>query len=462
MGGMRLVPLAASLRSGETSASEHVEDVLARLDDLAGGPWDNLVVARDDERARREAALATAELRAGRWRGPLHGVAVAVKDNVDVEGMPTRLGSRASSPAPAARDAAVVAALREAGAVVVAKAHLHELAYGSTGTVSVAGPARNPVDPRRITGGSSSGPAALVALGAVALAVGTDTGCSVRAPAALCGVVGLMPGLGVLPTAGVVALSTTLDHVGLLAADAEGAGTAFRAVRARVAPSTAAAVLSGPPDPEDPDRPAHGPGAVRGLRVGLPRGERFTVHDGAVGDAVDAGAAALREAGATVVEVEVPALAALSAAYPVVVGSEVHATHADALEEHPDGFAESTARRLRQQADRPARDYLRALRAMLAAREQALHELREVHALDHLLLATAPVRATPLGVDRVGGEDVSAALLRLCVPFSALGVAALSVPAPGVVGLPVGLQVVGVRADEGAVISLARAVGAPR
>ena len=453
---MRLAPLAASLRSGELSASDHLEDVLARLDALAGGPWGNLVAARDDGQARRDAARASAELRTGHRRGPLHGVAVAVKDNVDVAGTPTGLGTRASSPAPAARDAAVVARLREAGAVVVAKAHLHELAYGSTGTVNAAGPARNPRDPRRITGGSSSGPAALVALGAVALAVGTDTGCSVRAPAALCGVVGLMPGLGVLPTAGVVSLSTTLDHVGLLAADAEGADLALRAL----APQAVA--LAGRPGPPGPGRDL---AAVRGLRVGLPRGPAFAVHDPAIGDAVEACAAALRGAGATVVEIEVPALGELSAAYPVVVGSEAHATHADALERDPGGFSETTARRLRAQADRPARDYLRALRAMLAARERALHELREVHALDHLLLATTPVRATPLGVDRIGGEvgeDVAAALLRLCVPFSALGVAAVSVPAPGVAGLPVGLQVVGVRADEGAVLSLARAVASPR
>ena len=442
---MRLAPLAAALRSGALTPEDHVEDVLARLDDLAGGPWANLVAARDDERARRDAAAAAAELRAGRWRGPLHGVAVAVKDNVDVAGMPTRLGSRASPPGPAARDAAVVARLRGAGAVVVAKAHLHELAYGSTGTVNAAGPARHPHDPARITGGSSSGPAALVALGTLALAVGTDTGCSVRAPAALCGVVGLMPGLGVLPTDGVVPLSTTLDHVGLLAADAQGADLAHRALVASA-----------------PSSPGHHRGGVRGLRVGLPRGERFAVHDPAVEAAVASCAGALREAGATVVEVEVPALSALAAAYPVVVGAEAHATHAETLERDPDAFQEPTARRLRQQATRSAHEYLRALRQVLSARAQALHELREVHALDHLVLATTPVRATRPGVEQVAGEDVAAALLRLCVPFSALGVPAVSVPAPGVVGLPAGLQVVGVRADEGGVLSLARAVGSPR
>lgn len=448
---MRLAALVASLRSGEATPSDHVEDVLRRLDDLAGGPWDNLVAARDDGRARRDAAVATAELRAGRRRGPLHGVAVAVKDNVDVEGVPTRLGSHASSPAPAARDAAVVAALREAGAVVVAKAHLHELAYGSTGAVNAAGPARNPHDPGRITGGSSSGPAALVALGTVALAVGTDTGCSVRAPAALCGVTGLMPGLGVLPTDGVVPLSTTLDHVGLIATDARGADLALRALRS---PAPATTAPAGPHDP-DPDV-----AVVRGVRVGLPRGDLFAVHDPAVEAAVQRSAATLRAAGATVVEVEVPALAALAAAYPVVVGSEAHATHAGLLGREP-GLQEPTARRLRQQADRRALDYLRALRAMLAARDRALHQLREEHALDHLLLATTPVRATPLGVEEVGGEAVASALLRLCVPFSALGVAAVSVPAPDVSGLPVGLQVVGVRADEAAVLALARTATSP-
>ena len=143
-------------------------------------------------------------------------------------GLPTRAGSAVLADAPpAAADAPVVARLRAAGAIVVAKLHTHEFAYGPTGDVAATGPARNPHDPSRITGGSSSGSAAAVAAGHLALTLGTDTGASVRTPAALCGVVGLKPTRGRLPTAGVFPLSETCDHVGLLTADVDSAALAW-------------------------------------------------------------------------------------------------------------------------------------------------------------------------------------------------------------------------------------------
>ncbi|MEO9222315.1 MAG: amidase, partial [Mycobacteriaceae bacterium] len=220
---MDLRELAMNLRSGGLTPRQHVQQVLDGLDSAG-----NLVASRHDEAALAQAETAGAEIRRGAWRGPLHGVAIVVKDNIDVAGMPTRCGSAVlADAAPAPADAEVVARLRAAGAIVVAKAHCHEFAYGPTGDVSVDGPAVNPRDTNRITGGSSSGSAALVALGVVALAVGTDTGCSVRTPAALCGVVGLKPTLGAVPTDGVYPLSTTLDHIGLLTADVHGASVAW-------------------------------------------------------------------------------------------------------------------------------------------------------------------------------------------------------------------------------------------
>lgn len=432
-----------SLRSGVLDPLTHVEQTLAHLDALAGTPQANLVVARDDERARADARSARQEIAEGRWRGPLHGVAVAVKDNMDVQGLPTRAGSAVfADAAPAIADAEVVARLRAAGAVVVAKTHLHELAYGPTGAISVDGPARNPHDADRITGGSSAGSAALVAMGLVALAVGTDTGCSVRTPAALCGAVGLKPTLGALPTSGVLPLSTSCDHVGLLTADAHSAAVAWD-VLVRGEEGTGGGI----PTP-----------GVAGLRIGLPRGELFTVHEDEVRAAVDRAAEALRRGGAEVVEVEVPDVAALAATYPVIVGSEAHATHAVALAERPEAFAPITAERLLAQAGRPAVEYLQAVRTWTRLRAATLHTLRHTHGLDALLLATTPFRAPRLDTTTVAGEDVRAGLLRLCVPFSLLGVPAVSVPAPGVAGLPVGLQVAGVRLEERGVLRVAAAI----
>jgi len=424
--------LAQRLSAGSLRSVDHVREVLGQLDALAETPWANLVAARDDDRALHDAAAADRRRAAGEALGPLDGVAVAVKDNIDVEGLPTRAGSAALADAsPAAADAEVVARLRRAGAVVVAKTHLHELAYGPTGTVNAAGPARNPHDPDRMTGGSSSGSAALVALGVVPLALGTDTGCSVRVPAALCGVVGLMPALGRLSTSGVLPLSTTLDHVGLLAADLESAAAGYAAlVEARPGPAVVAA----------------------SLRIGLPRGTLLSVADAAVASAVEQAARALEDAGAQVVDVDVPGLDELAALYPVVVGAEAHAFHLAGVLTRPELLGAPTRERLHAGA-RPAAEYRAALCAMRSLRAQVLAGLVGI---DALLLATAPFPAPLLDQDHVVAEPVRAGLLRLCAPFSVLGTPAVSVPAPDVAGLPIGLQLVGIRLDEPALLALSR------
>jgi len=438
MAGMDLRELAMDLRSGTLTPVQHIEHVLSMLDGAG-----NLVVCRDDEAALAQAQAATEEIRSGGWRGPLHGVAIAVKDNVDVAGLPTRCGSAVFAGAgPALADAEVVARLRAAGAIVVAKSHCHEFAYGPTGDVSVDGPAANPWDPERITGGSSSGPAALVALGAVALAVGTDTGCSVRVPAALCGVVGLKPTLGAVPTDGVFPLSTTLDHVGVLTADVHGASVAWD-VLARGIEGTGGGIQE--------------PG-VQGLRIGLPQGSLWHVRDPVIGAAVAAAAEALRRAGAEVLEIEVPDVVELAATYGAIVGSEAYAIHAAALRERPGEFQPSTAERLAAQAGRSAYEYLGALGTVQRLRRSTLATLRRTYGLDALLLATSPLRATPLGESTVDGADVRAELLRLCAPFNLLGVPAVSVPARGLEGLPIGVQVAGIKLEERGVLRVAAAL----
>jgi len=438
MSAMDLRELAMDMRSGGLTSLQHVQQVLAALDGAG-----NLVAFRDDEAALAEARVAGAEISAGAWRGPLHGVAIAVKDNIDVAGMPTRCGSAVLADAPAAStDAEVVARLRAAGAIVVAKSHCHEFAYGPTGDVSVDGPAANPWDPERITGGSSSGSAALVALGAVALAVGTDTGCSVRTPAALCGVVGLKPTLGAVPTDGVFPLSTTLDHVGVLTADVHGASVAWD-VLARGADATGGGIQE--------------PG-VKGLRIGLPQGSLWRVSDLAIAVAVEAAAETLGRAGADVVPIEVPDIEELAATYSVIVGSEAYAVHACGLAESPGDFQSSTAERLGAQAGRSAYEYLSALRTRARLRVRTLSTMRTTYGLDALLLATTPIRATPLGQSTVDGADVRAELLRLCAPFNLLGVPACSVPARGVPGLPIGVQVAGIKLEERGVLRVAAAI----
>ncbi|MQA17055.1 MAG: amidase [Pseudonocardiaceae bacterium] len=372
--------------------------------------------------------------------GPLHGMPVAVKDLIDVAGLPTRCGSavRDSAP-PATADAEVVARLRAAGAMVVAKTHTHEFAYGPTGDVAVQGPCHNPHDRERITGGSSSGSAAAVAAGLVPLALGTDTGCSVRTPAALCGVVGLKPAFGALPAGGVFPLSETCDHVGLLGADVATVATAFGALTGQRI---------------DPGAP------LTGWVVGLPTDPYWQVHDPAIAAGVEQAAAALSAAGAEVRDVTTPGIDELAATYRHIVGAEAYATHRDWLAQRPDDYQPSTLQRLLAAADAPAIEYVTAQRTRrgVGARLRA-----HLDGVDLLLTATTPLRATPIGVGIVDAPDrtrvgVSPALLSLTLPFNLLGPPAVSVPAPGVTGLPAGVQLVGLRGGEQAVLAAAARV----
>lgn len=439
---MLLRDLSMALRAGELCPTEHVADVLERL----AADEHNAVVELDSERALAAAAERTAELGRGEWRGPLHGVALGVKDLFDVAGLPTRAGSAVLSDAPpAAADAPVVARLREAGAVVVAKLHTHEFAYGPTGDVAATGPARNPHDPSRITGGSSSGSAAAVAAGHLPLALGTDTGASVRVPAALCGVVGLKPALGRLPTEGVFPLSETCDHVGLLAADVHATSVAWDVL------SRADGTGGGIQVP-----------GVEGVLVGVPADGYWRAGDPAVRDGVAAAVERLRARGARVIEVRTPMIDELAATYPPIVGAEAYATHAAWLAERPQAYQPATRERLEPFAAQPAREYVDALRArrrLSAAMRAAVGDV------DVLVVPSTRLRATPIGAATVESDGaavpVRPSLLALTLPFNLTGWPAVSVPGPvpdG--GLPVGVQVVGVRFEERGVLRVAAAVEA--
>jgi aspartyl-tRNA(Asn)/glutamyl-tRNA(Gln) amidotransferase subunit A len=412
--------LAARLAAGDVDPVAHVRHVLDRL---AADPF-NVVVTLDAERALVEAANPRP--------GPLSGVPIGVKDLIDVAGLPTRCGSNVlADAAPAAADAPVVAMLRAAGAIVVAKLHTHEFAFGPTGDVAATGPAHNPHDPTRITGGSSSGSAAAVAAGYLPLTVGTDTGASVRTPAGLCGVVGLKPRFGALPVDGVFPLAETCDHVGVLAPDVDSAAFAWE-------------VLSGN-RPTEPD----------GLRVGVLVDDYWRPFDPVLDDAVATAVAALRAGGAEIVEVRTPMIDELAGTYPPIVGSEANATHAAWLAERRSDYQPATAARLAQWT-LSAGEYIAAQRT----RRRLVAELAQACAdVDVLVLPTTRLRATPIGVEEVDGHNVRTSLLALTLPFNLAGWPAVSVP--GAVsdgGLPAGVQVVGVRLDEHGVLRVGAAI----
>ncbi len=431
--------LAMHLRSGRLSPVDHVESTLAGLTEAGG-----LVTARDDDAAMRAAELAATEITSGQWRGPLHGMAVAVSDTIDVAGLPTRCGSAVrAGAAPARTDAEAVARLRAAGAIVVAKAQCQELGLGPTGDVGVGSAPHNPHEHGAITGGASSGAAALVARGYVPFALGSDTGGDVRVPAALCGVVGLRPHQGAVPTTGMVPVSTTLDLPGLLTGDVHGASVVWD-VLARGAEGTGGGIQE--------------PG-VTGLRIGLPQNALLGVDDPQLEVVLQAAAARLSQHGAELVEIEIPDLDALAATYAVIVGAEAHATHAAELVERREDFQPETAQRLLAQSERTAQEYISALRTRDRLRTSIMATLRRTYGLDALLLGTTPLRATPLGERTLAGDlDLRAELPRLTSPFSLLGAPAVSVPARAVDGLPIGIQVAGVKLEERGILRVAAVV----
>jgi aspartyl-tRNA(Asn)/glutamyl-tRNA(Gln) amidotransferase subunit A len=431
--GVSLAELGGRLRAGATDPIELLDRALAAIE--AAQPALNAFVTVDAEGARAVATRRRDELARGVDHGPLHGIPVAVKDVIDTAGLTTTMGSRHFATHVPRRDADVVARLRAAGAVIVGKTTTHEFAYGPTGDLAANGPAANPHDPARMAGGSSAGSAAAVAAGLVPLALGTDTGGSVRIPAALCGVVGLRPSFGRIPTAGVFPLSWSLDTVGPLAGFVADARIGW-------------SVLTGTPA-SDARRP------VSALRVGVPTDEWFDRVDAGVGAAIEE---LIRKLGATVRPVPVPDAADLAHLYRTVQSAEAVSIHHERIADAPGLFAPETLERLHEAARVPAWDYARSLRRLGEVRARAVHRLAD---LDLLVLPTVPIRAPLLGERegdrRIGWPSVPAALLGFTTPWSVLGLPAVSVPVAGS-GLSVGAQLVGLPGGDEELLDAAASV----
>ncbi|GAA1340946.1 amidase family protein [Saccharothrix algeriensis] len=379
--------------------------------------------------------------------GALAGIPFSVKDNVDVRGLATTAGSPLLGDAPAAVDAGVVSALRDAGAVVVGKTNLHELAFGITSNNKAFGPVRNPVDPARSAGGSSGGSAVGVALGVVPFALGTDTGGSVTIPASFCGVVGFRPSTGRYPGDGVVNLSTSRDTVGVHA-------RAVRDVRAV--------------DEVVTREPAGDPVDLAGLRVGLPR-SRFRDVDPEVARVVDAAVSTLERAGAVPVEVDLGDDLELAAG----PGNDL------VFYEAPRLLAQRVAAPARHWAEAVASPDVRALIEVLCSFPLTAEaygdaradrwRLRRAYAevftrVDVLLGPTSPVPPPLLGQDEVvhlngRAAPTFATVTRNAGPGTVAGVPMLSLPAGATAGgLPVGVCLEGHAFGDARLLRVAEAV----
>lgn len=394
------------------------------------------------DEARDAARQADAEIAAGRHRGPLHGVPLSLKDLIDVRGVATTAASRVREGHVAAGDATVVRRLRAAGAVLVGKTNLHEFALGTTNEDSAFGPARHPLDPSRSPGGSSGGSAASVRAEMAYGSIGSDTGGSIRIPAAACGLVGLKPTLRAVPTDGVVPLSTTMDHVGPLCRSVDDAQLLFDVLRGEA------------PPPPSPRREA------RGIRLGLLREYFMALVDSGVAAAFDGACARLRGARVELVDVAIPHAGDIASIYLHIVLPEAAAYHAVTLERRADAYTPNVRLRLEMGRYILAEDYVRALRGREVLKTEVDAALEGV---DGLLLPSLAIPAPTIGAEtvRLGASDepVRTVMLRLTQLFNITGHPAITIPCGTTEdGLPVGAQVVGRRGGDVPLLEVARAL----
>ncbi|TDB89467.1 amidase [Actinomadura sp. KC216] len=451
--GRTLADVGRDLRSGDTSATELLAHAFASIDadetagesagENAGENADenakklNAFVTLDREGAEAAAKQADKDLASGVDRGPLHGVPVAVKDIIDVAGLPTGMGSAHFTGHVAGTDAACVTMLRDAGAVIVGKTGTHEFAYGGSGDVSVNGPVRNPHDRERMSGGSSSGSAVAVAAGMVPLALGTDTGGSVRIPASFCGIAGFKPPYGAIPTDGVFPLSPSLDHVGFLAGSADDCRIAYHALvgPAEAAPAEAASAGAATPPADNTPRVAWiepesaDPDVVRAVRALFPN---------APAEPLD--------------------LFELRRIFRAIQDCEAYDIHADRVEAAPELYQPPTLERLEQAVRTPGWRYVRAFRER---DEFARHVAGLLERYDLLALPTMMMTAPKIGEVEGPFGRYAPALVALTCAWNVLGLPALSVPAGTVRGLPVGAQLVTRRGAESLLFDMAARLPSP-
>ncbi|GAA3000999.1 amidase [Actinokineospora diospyrosa] len=430
---LTLTAAAKAIRDRELSPVELVDSVLSRVAEVEPRLGAYATVTAD--RARAAAIRAADEIAAGTYRGPLHGIPYAIKDLIDVAGLPTTASSRVRADHVATTDSTVAKRLDAAGTALIGKTHTHEFAYGF-----ITPQTTNAVDPSRIAGGSSGGSAVAVASGTAVFALGTDTGGSIRVPAALNGVVGLKPTYDLVPRDGVVPLSWSLDHVGPITRTVADVALVLPALTGRDEPALSS--------------------DITGLRIGIPRNHYFDRVHPDVSAAVHAAITRLESLGARLVDVEIPMTRYVLPINWAVMGPEATAYHEQTLRSTPELYTPEIRLLLEAGQLIPATDYIRALRAQTLMRQEWLRVLETV---DIIAAPTTPVTAIPVDQQEVPWPDgvtetVSVTYVRLSSPANITGLPALSVPVgQDSAGLPIGMQLIGRPFAEAVVLSAGHA-----
>ncbi len=424
----------ALLRSGDLTPGGLAEACSRQIERL--NPTINAFTRRAESRELENSSSSL-------FSNHLFSIPLGIKDLIDVAGLPTRAGSPNHFGAtPALRDAPVVEKLKAAGALVVGKTNTHEIALGITGINPHTGPVRNPHDPSRITGGSSSGSAAAVASGMALGALGSDTGGSIRIPASLCSVVGLKPTLGRVSTRGVVPLSWNLDHIGPIAKSVEDVALLLD-------------VIAGY-DPQDPasmvGRDSIPPrSSIKGWRVAMAVGDFVEDCDPGIYSAFERAAQVFTDLGALVEKVEVAILRQAAAANGTMVIADAAAFHRERLNEHPDWFGADVRQRLEKGRAVTSTEYALARRVQSEAKRYFDLFFER---FDVLILPTTAAVAAP--IEGLDSAAYAPKLTRFTAPFNLTGLPALSVPNGQVDGLPVGLQIVSGAWQEGKALAAGR------
>lgn len=428
----------------EVSIAQAVEESLHHIERNSHDV--NACITATPELAHADAARAQAARDSGRPL-PLDGMTIVVKDNIDVGGVRTTRGSAWFADRIASEDAHTVRRLRAAGGIIVGKANMHEFAYGGTSNNTHFGPVRNPWDPDRIPGGSSGGSGAAVAAGWARAALGTDTGGSVRCPAALCGVTGLRPTFGVVSNRGVFPIGPSFDTVGPLARLATEVARLF-------------AVISGG-DTLDPDNePYLGTAGfwqampqMSELRIGVPSEYFFEDIDQSVACAANTAIRTFTDLGATLTMIDVPGAARANEVATLIIRAEALSIHHTRLAEHPERFGEDVARRLTMGEELSGWEVAGLYRELRQLRSRLGTVFADV---DVVMTPTVPHTATK--IDESEMISTTASETRFTYPWSAAHVPAISIPCGfSSEGLPIGLQIVGRPHSEGLLCSMAAA-----
>jgi aspartyl-tRNA(Asn)/glutamyl-tRNA(Gln) amidotransferase subunit A len=449
--------LAGKLRRKEISPVELTAAYLERIERLDAKLRCYITVTADE--ARAAAQRAEQEILAGNWRGPFHGVPIALKDLCSTKGIRTTGGSKILAEHVPDFDSTVWARLAAAGAILLGKLNLHEFAAGVTNSNPHWGVCRNPYNLERIPGGSSGGSAAAIVARLAAATIGTDTGGSIRIPAAFCGCVGMKQTWSRVSRYGVLPLADSLDHAGPI-------------TRSVIDAALMLQVIAGH-DPDDatsshepvPDYAAACGREIKGMRIGVIRELRNDLSD-AVAASFDAAIAKLRELGADLSEVSLPAIDHVSAVVTTITFAEAAEYHQQWIRTRADDYGRDVRRALEAGMLMPAVHYIRAQRARAVMLAQAQS------ALERCAVLIAPTAAIPAPRIHIGANalmpngdpvDMVVAILRFTAPFNVTGQPALALPtglAPD--GLPLSMQIIGRPFDEPTVFQVAAAYEAAR